>query len=46
MHGRRDIEAFCETCGEVTGHLVTEDDPGSCACRVCGRVQVLMVPVD
>lgn len=46
MHGNRRIEAFCETCKDVTQNEVTETDPGSCTCLHCGTTQALMVPID
>lgn len=46
MMGDREIEAYCANCAEPTHHVATEDDPGTCACKVCGEVQQLMVPIN
>ena len=44
MVGERRMDAYCEDCGEPTKHI--QEDPGSCRCSVCGRVQQLMVPTE
>ncbi len=46
MGERRRVDLYCETCQEVARAVVSEADPGSCECTVCGTVQLLMVPVD
>lgn len=44
MVDARLLDAYCTVCGDTRAHLLAEDDPGSCYCRVCGKAQPLMVP--
>lgn len=40
------MEAFCTVCEEPTLHVSHDDDPGRCACTVCGHEQPLVVPLE
>ena len=40
----RKLDYFCETCNEVRAFVV--QDPGSCKCPVCGRVEQTFAPLN
>ncbi|MEK6975789.1 MAG: hypothetical protein AABY18_05555 [Candidatus Thermoplasmatota archaeon] len=36
----RKLDSYCDVCNEVRPHEV--QDPGSCKCVVCGKVQLII----
>jgi len=41
----RHLDAFCDVCQEVRSCALRPEDPGSCACVVCGHVILTMKPI-
>ena len=41
--GARRLDAWCDMCQDVRSCRM--QDPGSCACTVCGQVILLMKPL-
>ena len=39
----RKLDSYCDVCNEVRPHEV--QDPGSCKCVVCGKVQLTFAPL-
>lgn len=40
----RALDAYCDVCQDVRVHDLM--DPGSCKCRECGHIALLMTPLD